>query len=165
MVTPEFAAEQIIRLAQLNYYPREDDYAPALRELVEAARGADSEDCLKQAIAQILYDAEDCPKPADIRRVVRIENERSREIAESQKREAAIRPQDLCPFCRGTHWAVRTYVIIKSTEEIDGFVRLKISKRYLLNEEEIKEARISLQPDQEILEGVEKCSCSSKSAS
>jgi hypothetical protein len=163
MVKPEFASEQIRRLAGLNYYPREDDYAPALKELVEAARGADSEECLKTAISAILYDAEDCPKPADIRRVVRVENDRARELAESQRKESEKRGP--CEFCHGTGWAVRTYILTRTAEEISGEVKPRVTKQYLLNDAEIETAKKSLSPGQEVISGVDRCSCQGKTTS
>ena len=161
MVTPEFASEQVVRLAGLNYYPREDGYAAALRELVEAARSADSEQVLETAITAILYDSEDCPKPVDIRRMVHSENQRARELEASQRKEQE-RSRGVCDFCHGTGWADRTYLLTRTIEEIDGETKPRVTKKYLLNETEIEAAKKALEKGQEILTGVERCSCQGK---
>lgn len=163
MVTKEFALEQVNRLWQLNYYPRDPEQTQALNELVTAARGADSNQTLETAIASILYDAEDCPKPADIRRVVHSENERARELEASRRKESE-QNRGRCEFCGGTGWANRTYLLTTTTEEISGDrVIPRVIKKYLLNETEIEAARKALEPGQEILSGVDRCSCQAKS--
>jgi hypothetical protein len=163
MVSETIALEQVNRLWQLNYYPRDPEQSAALRELVTAAQGADSENCLKTAITAILYDSEDCPKPADIRRVVRVENERERELEAAREKEKP-RPGP-CPFCYGIGFATRTYLLTRTTEEIDGEVRMRVTKKYLISDEEIEAAKKSLAEGQEVISGGERCSCQTKMAS
>lgn len=152
MIDITFATEQVRRLGGLNYFPRE--YPEALEELISVAMTAESENACRKAFDSILYDSDDCPKPADLRRVIAVENEKAREIAKTER----LAPR-ICPLCRGQGFKVRVYLITRTTEEIEGAITPKISKRYLESEEAIRHARTSIQAGQEILEGVERCSC------
>lgn len=158
MIDITFATEQIRRLGGLNYFPRE--YPAALEELIQVAMTAETEEACRKAFDSILYDSDDCPKPSDIRRVIAVENEKAREIARTERTAPKT-----CPLCNGYGIKIRVYLITKTIKEIEGDVRPRITRRWLESDEEITAARAALQPDQEIQEGAEKCSCQLKAAS
>jgi hypothetical protein len=97
VIDKKVANEQIERLSGLDWYPRKDDF-PAFKELSLALQSAESEFIAAHVINEWLASEVQCPKPAELRRLVNSENE---------KREAE-RTKNLknCKLCGGTRMII-----------------------------------------------------------
>jgi len=94
MLTAEFAAKQIKRMAQMKNYPRGEDGEEARKELVKALQTAASEDQAKAVIAGYVEHATGdtpCPFPGEIRKAVK-------------SMQDETRPDPLCHICGGDGW-------------------------------------------------------------
>jgi hypothetical protein len=88
MISIKFAEAQISRLEQLDFFPT--DNKAAIKDLINAAMIAETETACATAIDAIVSEARECPKPADIRRLI---------IVTQTPRP---NPSEGCPFCYGT---------------------------------------------------------------
>lgn len=147
MVDYQFATEQLRRMGGLNNYPLHD--APAINELVETAMTAETEAACRFAVDALLRDSDDCPTPAQLGRVIRLENERILERSTEAHKKAK------CPLCGGTGFVHGVFLVTKHSREEHAWT----DKQPLTTDAQIKAVRAHLQPNQQILEGSEMCQC------
>jgi hypothetical protein len=149
MITEQFAIEQVRRLGGLNFFPR--DNPAAFEELVKAAMTAETEEACRKGFDTILFDSDDCPKPADIIRVMGIENEKINEHRPLKKKHS---------LCGGTGYVHGVYLVTKHIEETrDGEVHAWTDKRLLTTDEQIKQVKRTLKPKQQVIEASQMCDC------
>jgi hypothetical protein len=91
MIERHIAAQQTERFAGLDWYPRE---GAALRELVKAMQTAPSEAAAEFITTELIRDARECPKPADLYRLIGLEKEKRDNISKN------------CPVCNGTGFII-----------------------------------------------------------
>lgn len=96
MTTAKEAAAQIERFSGLDKYPRGAERAAGLKELRIAAEAARTPELLRRVVDDWISSQRECPKPADLRRVIWERNEQ--EETEARRRTAE------CPECGGDGW-------------------------------------------------------------
>jgi hypothetical protein len=148
VVDQRIAEEQIRRLGGTNNYPIH--MPEAWGELVKAALTANTETALRKAIDSLLYDSDDCPKPADLYRVIAVENDR---INESTLRP----PKPKCSKCGGLQFISGTYLVTRHYDQARDYAWKTC--QLLTTDVQIKAVRQHLQPTQEIYDGSEMCEC------
>jgi hypothetical protein len=149
MISEEFAKEQVRRMGGLNYLPRDNE--AALAELIKAAMNAETEFACRRAFDSILHDSDDCPKPADLIRVINVENESVQELRPAVKK---------CPNCGGTSFVHGTFLVTKHSEQNrEGEFSAWSTRELLTTDEQIKQTKLHLKPNQHVLEGSEMCDC------
>src|ERR1700678_11476 len=75
MISPTEAAAQLERLSGLDFYPRAKDQDAAVKELRLAAQSAETAGILRQVVDDWVSTQRECPKPADLRRLIWERNE------------------------------------------------------------------------------------------
>jgi len=93
MISEDLAKDQVLRLSGLDYFPLEPK---AAQELVLAAMDAKTDDVCKKAFDSLCHDAVRCPVPADIRRMVRVENDKLEAKPENPLKSSG----PLCKTCQ-----------------------------------------------------------------
>jgi len=147
MVDKQFALEQIRRMGGLNNYPLHEE--PAVTELIETAMTAETEAACRFAVDALLRDSDDCPTPAQLGRLIRLENERILERSVESHKKAK------CPLCGGTGYVHGVYLVTKHSREEHAWT----DKQPLSTDAQIKAVRAHLQPNQQTLEGSAMCQC------
>jgi hypothetical protein len=100
MIDRPSAKLQVRRLSGLDFFPADD---VAVEELISAALEAENHEACRKAFDSLIYDANRCPTPGDIRRVVRIENERFKSTWANP-----IKPSEpLCAKCQSNGYFER----------------------------------------------------------
>lgn len=115
MIPEKEAAEQLARLSILNWFPKKD--REAQRQLRLAAEHAHTESVLAAVVTDWLASQTDCPKPADLRRLI------------YEKQGDADSRKAKCKLCMGscfvTGWFLVTYKAdgwsIKSSDKLQDF--------------------------------------------
>jgi len=102
MIAEAYAKAQVKRLAGLDFFPAEP---AAVRELVSALAPAKSESLARICIDSFLAEMTQCPKPAEIRRVLfDISVEKEWQPADEKERSR-------CERCNGSGWVHEVRVI------------------------------------------------------
>ena len=91
MIERHVATQQVERFSGLDWYPRE---GPAVKELVKAMQTAPSEAAAEYITNELVRDARECPKPADLYRLIGIEKEKRDSLSKN------------CPTCHGTGFII-----------------------------------------------------------
>ncbi len=98
MIEKQFAANEVSRLAGLNWFPREP---LPLNELILAVQSAATEVIAVYVVSEWLREQSEAPKPAQIRRMIWEENDKC-EKAEKQEDWALTAPgSNHCKRCHG----------------------------------------------------------------
>lgn len=148
MVSFDYAMEQIQRLAGLDEFPRGEP--AAVEELADAGTRAESEEILSRAIDDLAHGCVKCPKPVDVIRAVRAENDRVRDL---QYKRPSRSPK--CPHCDGARFIHGSFLVTKHAQEDYAWV----TSQELKSDAQIKAVRSNLQPNQQILDGSMMCVC------
>lgn len=117
MIPATEATKQVQRLAGLDFFPRSDP--AALKELRVAAEAAYTPEILTAVVDDWLASERECPKPADIRRMI-------------WARQSPPEPRKDCPDCGGTGARIR-WTVSWWKEEGSRVVR---TRRWSRSEEE-----------------------------
>ncbi len=88
MIERHVAAAQVQRFEGLDWFPREK--GAALTELVKAMQSAPSEIVAEHITSELVHAARECPKPADLYRMI------------GQEREKLETVTNNCMTCNGT---------------------------------------------------------------
>jgi hypothetical protein len=149
MISSGEASQQIERLSGLDYWPRGEDNKPGRKELRLAAEVAESCEVLKAVVDDWVASQTQCPKPAELRRLIYDKN--------SQRKEQLSR----CRGCGGngaiTVWRLVTYkgnsFVVEKSERID------VHSQEEANEFLANLARVATTVKQTVLTAAETCYC------
>jgi hypothetical protein len=100
MISHEYATSQIQRLSGLDYFPRTTE---AVNELVAALKEAADEIQAYAAITEFTQSESQCPKPADIARVLH--------SLKSRQEKASWLEGKRCPHCSGSGFRMETKIM------------------------------------------------------
>jgi len=149
MISAAEASQQIERFTGLDYWPRGEDQKAARKELRLAAEVAESCEILKAVVDDWMVSQTQCPKPADLRRMIYDKN--------SERKEQLSH----CRFCGGngsiTVWRLITYKGNSFT--IDKSERLDVATQEEANAFAERIAQSPGTAHQAVLSAAELCSC------
>jgi hypothetical protein len=100
MISKNLAEMEIRRLSGLDFFPRVQD---AVNELVAAIREADDELQAHKAITEFTQSESQCPKPADIARVLH-------SLRQREKKASWLEGKS-CPHCSGSGFRMETKIM------------------------------------------------------
>jgi hypothetical protein len=100
MISHDYAKAQVARLSGLDYYPRNPE---AFGELVTALKEATDEIQAYAAISEFTQSENQCPKPADIARVLHSLKQREEKASWLEGKR--------CPHCSGSGFRMETKML------------------------------------------------------
>ncbi len=149
MISATEAAREIERFTGLDFWPRGEENKPARKELRLAAEVAESCEILKAVVDGWVQSQTQCPKPAELRRLIYDKN--------SERKELLSR----CRFCGGsgciTVWLLVTYK--GNSLVVDKSQRIDVHSQEEANAFMAKLAEASTTVNQTVLTAAEPCSC------
>jgi len=96
MIDKKVAAALADRFSGLDWYPRD---GVAQIELIQAVESAENEFIGTYVVTEWIKYETECPKPAEIRRLIQVENQKLAERQEEERQEALSRRGANCPDC------------------------------------------------------------------
>lgn len=138
MISQTEAAHQMERLSGLDFYPREDG---GKKELLSALQAAKTVEVAARAVTTWLEGQRECPKPADMRRLI-------------WERQGEAEKVPVCQ-CGGSGWLTIYRLVTYKGRSLT----IDHSEPLNLDFEERLALREKLGENQEILSGAAACSC------
>lgn len=113
MITKETVTLQIARLMGLNYFPKGNKEAE--QDLVSALCAASDDAIAMHVVNEWVAGERDCPKPADLRKLIWEENEKRKPEQTAEE----TRARGNCSQCRG--YGIRESIHVDNLESIASY--------------------------------------------